>query len=161
MENGYTRTYANMAPGKYTFVFAFVVTAFFYLITGTLLLGLIFSGIVNISPDGVFMLELYGFVVMLIFGVSYIFIPTMSGKTPSRKMQMIEFTLLNLGIITVFFSSVARYYYDLAPIEFFSFLLIAVSAVMHIMNTIPFVKKTVPLEHRKVPENKDNGKDSS
>ncbi len=161
MENGYTRKYANMPPGKYSIVFAYVVTAFFYLITGTLLLGLIFSGIVNISPDGVFMLELYGFVVMLIFGVSYIFIPAMSGKTPSRKIQMIEFTLLNLGIITVFFSSVARYYYDLAPIDFFSFLLIAVSAIMHIMNTIPFGKKTMSLKHREMPENKDSGKDKS
>ena len=153
MENSYARKYANMGPGKYSYVFAYVVTAFFYLITGTLVLGLIFSGTVNISPDDVFMLELYGFVVMLIFGVSYIFIPAMSGKTPSRKIQALEFTLLNLGIITVFSSSVARYYYDLASIEFLGFILITVSAVMHIMNTVPFGKKTVPLKPRKVPEN--------
>lgn len=153
MENSYARKYASMGPGKYGYVFAYVITAFFYLITGTLVLGLIFSGIVNISPDDVFMLELYGFVVMLIFGVSYIFIPAMSGKTPSGKIQALEFTLLNLGIITVFSSSVARYYYDLASIEFLGFILITISAVMHIMNTVPFGKKTVPLKPKKVPEN--------
>ena len=153
MENSYARKYASMGPGKYGYVFAYVITASFYLITGTLVLGLIFSGIVNISPDDVFMLELYGFVVMLIFGVSYIFIPAMSGKTPSGKIQALEFTLLNLGIITVFSSSVARYYYDLASIEFLGFILITISAVMHIMNTVPFGKKTVPLKPKKVPEN--------
>ncbi len=78
----------------------FAATGFLYLIAATTLLALNINGVIAVGNDPIFMLALYGFVVQLIFGVSYIFVPGVSHtRYAGYKSAVAEYVLLNAGIM--------------------------------------------------------------
>ncbi len=75
------------------------------------MLLLLFSRIFPIDIFAFFFMQLYGFVAMMIFGVSYLFIPAFSHTTLySIKLARWQFWLFNIGTIglTVGFSGYVR-----------------------------------------------------
>jgi hypothetical protein len=71
-----------------------------YLAAGSTLILLTFLGILQFSISAFYFMELYGFVAMMIFGVSYLFIPAFSHKTLySFKLAQWQFWLFNIGTI--------------------------------------------------------------
>ncbi|MCL5679915.1 MAG: cbb3-type cytochrome c oxidase subunit I [Candidatus Marsarchaeota archaeon] len=83
----------------------YMAVAFAYLLIGTVILALDLTGLISIQHDSVFILELYGFVTMMIFGLSYIFAPGLSHATfANYKSVAVEFAALNIGIILLFIS---------------------------------------------------------
>lgn len=71
-----------------------------YLAVGSSLILLTFLGILQFSISAFYFMELYGFVAMMIFGVSYLFIPAFSHRTLySLKLAHLQFWLFNVGTI--------------------------------------------------------------
>lgn len=132
----------------------FVKTAMLYLIIGSVLLFLSITSIVPLSHDPIFIMELYGFVVMMIFGLSYIFIPGLShSHFANYRFIEAEFVLLNTGIVFLVIPllqlipiQIAKI---IAPIAFFALLLGILIHVVNIIRMIP--KKNVII---KTPEGK-------
>ncbi|MEM3781650.1 MAG: hypothetical protein QXT43_01655 [Candidatus Micrarchaeaceae archaeon] len=85
-------------------VIYYMGAAFVYLAIGTLLFAVIVSGAVKSDVDSVFVLWFFGFVVMMVFGLSYMFAPGFShARYADYRIVASEFAVLNAGII-VFFS---------------------------------------------------------
>jgi hypothetical protein len=71
-----------------------------YLAAGSTLVLLGFLGILQFSMFAFYFMELYGFVAMMIIGVSYLFIPAFSHKTLySLALANWQFWLFNIGTI--------------------------------------------------------------
>jgi hypothetical protein len=71
-----------------------------YLAAGSSLILLTFMGILDFSISAFYFMELYGFVAMMIFGVSYLFIPAFS-HSPLYSLRLADwqFWLFNIGTI--------------------------------------------------------------
>src|SRR5574341_274355 len=71
-----------------------------YLAAGATLVFLTFTGIFPISLTAFYFMQLYGFVAMMIFGVSYLLVPAFAhGPLYSPKLANSQFWLLNIGTI--------------------------------------------------------------
>ncbi len=71
-----------------------------YLAAGSTLILLTFMGLLQFSLSAFYFMELYGFVAMMIFGVSYLFIPAFSHRTLySLTLAHFQFWLFNIGTI--------------------------------------------------------------
>ena len=80
----------------------FVGTSMLYLMAGVILIAVALLQLVPLDRDAVFVMELYGFVAMMIFGLTYIFIPGLSHSAfADNKKVKAEFALLNVGIIAL------------------------------------------------------------
>ncbi len=120
----------------------FVATGFIYFVTATVLLALNLNGIIAVENDPIFILALYGFVAQLIFGVSYIFVPGVSHtKFASYKSAVVEYVLLNIGLIVLVSSMLLTGYRSLAVIGAAALIL---SVLIHAANiwSITMPKKT-------------------
>ncbi|MDE1822980.1 MAG: hypothetical protein KGI00_01935 [Candidatus Micrarchaeota archaeon] len=108
----------------------FMAIGFIYLFLGSLLLALRTFGIIQIEMDSIFIMELYGFVTMLIFGLSYMFAPGLSHTSYANyKVTIAELILLNIGIILIFsaMSGIAGQAKQPATLLGFSSLLLAIA----------------------------------
>ncbi len=111
----------------------YIATGFVYFVVGTILLALSMSNIIAISRDPIFILLLYGFVTQLIFGVSYIFVPGVSRhNTTSYKAIILEYLVLNLGIIL--FESVAIADYREVILLVLGLAALIIAALLHAIN---------------------------
>ncbi|MCL4372088.1 hypothetical protein M1373_02080 [Candidatus Marsarchaeota archaeon] len=89
---------------------SYMAIAFAYLLIGTLILALDLTGLISVKHDPIFVLELYGFVTMMIFGLSYIFAPGLSHATfANYKSVAVELAAMNVGIIILFLSMVGLF----------------------------------------------------
>jgi heme/copper-type cytochrome/quinol oxidase subunit 1 len=71
-----------------------------YLAAGSTLILLTFAGLLAVFDQRILFHALYGFVAMMIFGVSYLFIPAFSHKTLySLTLAQWQFWLFNIGTI--------------------------------------------------------------
>ena len=71
-----------------------------YLAAGSTLVLLTFMGILGFSISAFYFMELYGFVAMMIFGVSYLLIPAFSHRPLySLKLAQWQFWFFNIGTI--------------------------------------------------------------
>ena len=94
--------------GNSKMALVFMATSFAYLLFGTIVLSLSLAGVLPISHDSVFILILYGFVVMIIFGLSYMFAPGFSHtKFVDYRVSAAEYLMLNAGVILLFYSFIA------------------------------------------------------
>ena len=121
---------------------AFVATGFVYLVAVTVLLALNLNGIIAVENDPLFILALYGFVAQLIFGVSYIFVPGVShAKFANYKSALVEYALLNIGLIVLVSSMLLAGYRSLSAIGAGALVL---SVLIHAVNiwSIAMPKKT-------------------
>lgn len=121
----------------------FVKTSMLYLIIGSILLFISFTSVVPIEHDTIFIMELYGFVTMMIFGLSYIFIPGLSHSGfANYKLVEIEFALMNIGVISIVISMLqlvpSQAVKIIAPIAFVALLL---GILIHVVNILKMVSK--------------------
>jgi hypothetical protein len=83
----------------------YIGLGFVYFLIGTVMLALSLANYVNINRDMIFILDLYGFVAMLIFGLSYIFAPGLSHSTYANyRVVEAEIVAMNIAIILIFLS---------------------------------------------------------
>jgi cbb3-type cytochrome oxidase subunit 1 len=71
-----------------------------YLAVGSTLVLLTFTGLLQFSISAFYFMELYGFVAMMIFGVSYLLVPAFSRKPLfSFQLARYQFWLFNVGTV--------------------------------------------------------------
>ena len=78
----------------------YVKASLVYLAAGVTLLLLIFSHLVAFDLTGFYFLQLYGFVAMMIFGLSYLFVPSFAHSfLHSMRLARLQYWLMNIGIV--------------------------------------------------------------
>jgi hypothetical protein len=81
-------------------VLCFIAAAFIYLLAGSIAFLLAYSGLASIELGTVFIGWFFGFVMMMVFGLSYMFVPGFAhARYASYKMVAIEYAFLNIGIV--------------------------------------------------------------
>jgi hypothetical protein len=90
----------------------YVKASLIYLVSGGTLLLLTFAHLLPFEMTAFYFMQLYGFVAMMIFGLSYLFVPSFAHAfLHSLVLAKMQFWLMNLGIIgmTVSFSGLIPY----------------------------------------------------
>ena len=90
----------------------YVKASLIYLVIGGTLLFATFAHILAFEMTAFYFMQLYGFVAMMIFGLSYLFVPSFAhGFLYSLKLAKLQFWLMNFGVIglTVSFSGLLPY----------------------------------------------------
>ena len=78
----------------------YVKASLIYLVAGGTLLLLTFSRIVSFEMTAFYFMQLYGFVAMMIFGLSYLFVPSFAHAfLHSLRLAKMQFWLMNIGVI--------------------------------------------------------------
>lgn len=133
-------------------VIRFIATSFVYLLAGLVLFLFNLLGVLNLERDAIFVLWLFGFVSMIVFGLSYMFSSGLSrnGALMNRTVTK-EFYLLNIGIISFFmgFSGVLPLAIG-KPFAMFGLILVIVSVILHLMNLVlvAIPRKTTKVENQ-------------
>jgi len=115
----------------------YVKASLLYLVAGATLMLLTFSHILAFEMTAFYFMQLYGFVAMMIFGLSYLFVPSFAHAfLHSLRLAKLQFWLMNLGVIglTVSFSGLLPYSSNLAPLIIGSLLVQVVALYMHAYN---------------------------
>ena len=111
----------------------YVVTGFIYLVFGTLLLPLNLLGMLIFDRDAIFLIWFFGFVVLMVFGIPYAFIPGFSrSKFVNPNLGYTEYILLNIGIIFLFISIAEFLQYIF--ILYVATLFLIISVLIHSIN---------------------------
>jgi energy-converting hydrogenase Eha subunit E len=115
----------------------YVKASLVYLAVGVTLLLLTFSHAIAFELAGFYFLQLYGFVAMMIFGLSYLFVPSFAHAfLHSMRLARLQFCLMNIGVIgmaTVFGGLIP--YDPIVKYVTVGFLLVLVVAVyVHVYN---------------------------
>src|SRR5208282_5156950 len=90
----------------------YVKASLIYLVAGGTLLLLTFGRVLSFEMTAFYFMQLYGFVAMMIFGLSYLFVPSFAHAfLHSLRLAKIQFWLMNIGIIgmTIAFSGMLPY----------------------------------------------------
>ena len=90
----------------------YVKASLAYLVTGSTLLLLTFTHVMPFEMTAFYFMPLYGFVAMMIFGLSYLFVPSFAHAfLHSLRLARLQFWLMNIGVIglTVSFSGLLPY----------------------------------------------------
>jgi hypothetical protein len=115
----------------------YVKASLVYLAAGGTLLFLVFSHLLSFDLMAFYFMQLYGFVAMMIFGLSYLFVPSFSHAfLHSMRLARLQFWLMNVGVIgmTVAFSGLLPYNLDI-KFAYVGFLLVLVCALyLHVYN---------------------------
>ena len=109
----------------------YVKASLTYLAAGGTLLLLTFSHLIPFALTAFYFMQLYGFVAMMIFGLSYLFVPSFAHAfLHSLRLARLQFWLMNIGVIgmTVVFSGLIPYDPNIrfATVGFLTVLVIAV-----------------------------------
>ncbi|MCL5785923.1 MAG: hypothetical protein M1151_04540 [Candidatus Thermoplasmatota archaeon] len=123
-------------------ILVFIATGFLYLLVGLVLFLVSITGLVFIGRDAIFVLWLFGFVAMMIFGLSYMFASGLAKDSAIMKLTISkEYFMLNLGIVLFFsgFSGLITKQYG-EPMALIGVVSIMVSVVLHLLNLILVVK---------------------
>ena len=140
-----------------TLVIRFIATSFVYLLAGLVFFLLNMLGVLNIERDAIFVLWLFGFVSMIIFGLSYMFSSGLSrnGALMNRTVTK-EFYLLNAGIIAFFIGfSKALPMTAGKPVALLGLVMIIISVILHLMNLVlvAIPKKATKVENQSFEDN--------
>lgn len=115
----------------------YVKASLAYLAAGVTLLLLTFSHLVAFDLTGFYFLQLYGFVAMMTFGLSYLFVPSFAHSfLHSMRLARFQFWLMNIGIVgmaalfsgLIPYSPIIRY----ATVEVL--LVLAIAVYIHVFN---------------------------
>ena len=136
-----------------TLVVRFIATSFVYLLAGLIIFALNLLGVLNLNRDAIFVLWLFGSVIMIVFGLSYMF---SSGL--SRNSALInttagkEYLLLNGGVI-LFFAGLSGAVTGQTgkAIAIIGLLAIIVTVTTHLINIVLMAsaKRTINVENQK------------
>lgn len=90
----------------------YVKASLIYLVAGATLILLTFTHVLRFEITAFYFMQLYGFVAMMIFGLSYLFVPSFAHAfLHSLRLAKVQFLLMNVGVIglTVSFSGLLPY----------------------------------------------------
>lgn len=93
----------------------YIKASLIYLIAGATLMLLTFTRVLAFEMIAFYFMQLYGFVAMMIFGLSYLFVPSFAHSfLYSFKLAKLQFWMMNIGVIglTVSFSDLLPYSTD-------------------------------------------------
>ena len=115
----------------------YVKASLAYLAAGGTLLLLVFSHLLSFDLMAFYFMQLYGFVAMMIFGLSYLFVPSFAHAfLHSIRLARLQFWLMNVGVVgmTTAFSGLIPYNPNI-KFAYVGFLLILVCALyLHVYN---------------------------
>ncbi len=115
----------------------YVKASLIYLAVGGTLLLLTFARLLPFDMTAFYFMQLYGFVAMMIFGLSYLFVPSFAHAfLHSLRLAKIQFWFMNIGIVgmTVSFSGLLPYNLDIRFLVVGSLLVLLVALYMHVYN---------------------------
>lgn len=115
----------------------YVKASLVYLAAGGTLLLATFVHVMPFDMTAFYFMQLYGFVAMMIFGLSYLFVPSFAhGFLYSLRLAKSQFWLMNAGIIgmTVSFSGLLPYGLDIRFLVIGSLILLVAALYMHVYN---------------------------
>jgi cbb3-type cytochrome oxidase subunit 1 len=90
----------------------YVKASLIYLLAGATLMLLTFTRVIQFEMTAFYFMQLYGFVAMMIIGLSYLFVPSFAHSfLHSLKIAKLQFWLMNIGVIgmTISFSGLVPY----------------------------------------------------
>ncbi len=134
-------------------VLRFIATSFVYLLAGLIFLTLNLTEVLNLDRDAIFILWLFGFVAMIVFGLSYMFSSGLARSSALINSTVSkEYVLLNIGVVA-FFIGFSGAVPQIAgkPLAIFGLIAIMVSVSFHLVNIILISKS------RKVPAVEERG----
>jgi len=115
----------------------YVKASLIYLVAGATLMLLTFTHVLVFEMTAFYFMQLYGFVAMMIFGVSYLFVPSFAHSfLYSLKLAKMRFWLMNIGVIglTVSFSGLLPYSPDIKYLVIASLAIQVVGLYLHTFN---------------------------
>lgn len=115
----------------------YVKASLVYLVVGATLLLLTFTHLLPFDMTAFYFMQLYGFVAMMIFGLSYLFIPAFAHAfLHSLRLANLQFWLMNIGVIgvTVSFSGLLPYASDIRFLVIGSLLVQVTALYLHAYN---------------------------
>lgn len=115
----------------------YVKASLLYLAVGGTLLLLTFTHLLPFEMTAFYFMQLYGFVAMMIFGLSYLFVPSFAHAfLHSLRLARLQFWLMNVGVIglTISFSGMLPYSPNLNFIVIGSLVIQMLSLYMHAYN---------------------------
>ncbi len=115
----------------------YVKASLLYLVAGGTLMLLSFSRLLPFEMTAFYFMQLYGFVAMMIFGLSYLFVPSFAhGFLHSLKMANLQFWVMNIGVIglTLSFSGILPFSPDTKYITTGSLLIQVIALYLHAYN---------------------------
>ena len=115
----------------------YVKASLIYLVAGGTLLLLTFGQILSFEMTAFYFMQLYGFVAMMIFGLSYLFVPSFAHAfLHSLRLAKTQFWLMNIGVIgmTVAFSGMLPYAPDIRFLVLGSLSVLVIALYMHFYN---------------------------
>ncbi len=115
----------------------YVKASLIYLIVGGTLLLLTFGRLLPFEMTAFYFMQLYGFVAMMIFGLSYLFVPSFAHAfLHSLRLARLQFWLMNIGVIglTISFSGLLPYSFDLKFFVMGSLVIQVLALYMHAYN---------------------------
>jgi cbb3-type cytochrome oxidase subunit 1 len=115
----------------------YVKASLIYLVVGGTLILLTFAHVLPFEMTAFYFMQLYGFVAMMIFGLSYLFVPSFAHAfLYSLRLAKLQFWLMNIGVVglTVSFSGVLPYVVNLRFIVIGSLLIQVFALYLHAYN---------------------------
>jgi hypothetical protein len=115
----------------------YVKASLVYLGAGVTLLLLTFSHVIGFDLTGFYFLQLYGFVAMMIFGLSYLFVPSFAhAYLHSMRLAGLQFWLMNVGVVGMasVFSGVIPYSPAIKYATVGFLLVLVIAIYIHIFN---------------------------
>lgn len=115
----------------------YVKASLLYLVVGATLLLLTFTHILPFEMTAFYFMQLYGFVAMMIFGLSYLFVPSFAHAfLHSLRLAKLQFWLMNIGVIglSISFSGLLPYDPNVKFLVIGSLVIQVIALYMHAYN---------------------------
>lgn len=117
----------------------YVKASLIYLTSGGTLLVLTFAHMLSFDMSAFYFMQLYGFVAMMIFGLSYLFVPSFSHAfLYSLRLARMQFWLMNVGVIgmTASFSGLIPYNPNTTYLVIGSLVVLVLALYLHAYNLL-------------------------
>ena len=115
----------------------YVKASLLYLAAGVTLLLLTFSHVLAFDLTGFYFMQLYGFVAMMIFGLSYLFVPSFAHSfLHSMRLARFQFWLMNTGVVgmAAVFSGLIPYKSTMKYATVAFLLVLVIAVYVHVFN---------------------------
>lgn len=115
----------------------YVKASITYLAVGGTILLLTLSHMLQFNLTAFYFMQLYGFVAMMIFGLSYLFVPSFAHAfLHSLRLARLQFWLMNVGVVgmTAVFSGLIPYNLNMAPAGIGFLLVLVLALYIHVYN---------------------------
>jgi hypothetical protein len=115
----------------------YVKASLLYLLAGGTLLLLTITHVIAFEMTAFYFMQLYGFVAMMIFGLSYLFVPSFAHAfLHSLRIAKLQFWLMNIGVIgmSISFSGLLPYNPDIEIFVLGSLVVQVVALYLHAYN---------------------------